>query len=473
MSRPRTPAVLLLAVALTGGACGDAPEPGLVTLLDAQQRVATQHAVDASRQTALVTATGRVSPAVVSISVEARRLVPRGRGFFDFFVFPGETEETTQSFGTGFIIRPDGLILTNQHVVSGAESISVSLADGTELAATLLGEDPTTDIAVLRVQRRDLPVVTIGRSTDLMIGEWLIALGNPFTFLLGDAQPTVTAGVVSAVGRNLLPSRDQPGMYLDMIQTDAAINPGNSGGPLVNALGEVVGVNSSIFTNQGGSIGLGFAIPIERALRVADEIVRRGEIRRAWTGLEVEGASAMREWKRTGGVVVTEVAAGGPAARAGIRPQAVVVEANGRPLRNFLDWEAVKLDLRVGDVVTLRTREGGREPVERRITTADLPTVTAEKVSVLRGLELITVTPAIRSERRIRSEQGALVFRVQPEIARATGLREGDIVVAINRAAVISAAQVSQLLGAMRPRQSFRLVFERGGQITFTDLAFQ
>ncbi|MCL4864490.1 MAG: trypsin-like peptidase domain-containing protein, partial [Gemmatimonadales bacterium] len=361
----------------------------------------------------------------------------------------------------------------NQHVVAGADSITISLADGTEMPATLLGEDPTTDIAVLRVARRDLPVVTIGRSTDLMIGEWAIALGNPFTFLLGDAEPTVTAGVISATGRNILPSRDQPGMYLDMIQTDAAINPGNSGGPLVNSLGEVIGVNSSIFSNQGGSIGLGFAIPIERAMRVADEIVRRGEIRRPWTGLSVEGASAMRDWKRTGGVIVTEVVPGGPAARAGIRTQAVLIEANGRPLRNFLDWEAVKLDLRVGDAVEVRVREGNRPVVTRRIVTADLPTVTAEKVSVLRGIQLITVTPAIRSERRIASEQGALVFRIQPDIARTTGLRDGDVIVAINRTAVASAAQVSQLLGAIRPRQNFRLVFERGGQVTFVDLSFQ
>ncbi len=139
-----------------------------------------------------------------------------------------------------------------------------------------------------------------GRSTDLMIGEWVVALGNPYAYLLGNAEPTVTAGVVSATGRNILPSGDQTGLYLDMIQTDAAINPGNSGGPLTNALGEVVGVNSSIFTNSGGSVGLGFAIPIERALRVADEIIRTGAVRRAWIGLEVEGASAHAELEESG-----------------------------------------------------------------------------------------------------------------------------------------------------------------------------
>ncbi len=173
----------------------------------------------------------------------------------------------------------------------------VTLPDGSDLPAKLLGEDALTDIAVIKVDRRGLPVATPGRSTDLMIGEWVVALGNPFAYLLGNAEPTVTVGVVSATGRNILPSQDQTGLYLDMIQTDASINPGNSGGPLANALGEVVGVNSSIFSNSGGSIGLGFAIPIERALRVADEIVKNGEVRRAWVGLDVAGAESLREWK--------------------------------------------------------------------------------------------------------------------------------------------------------------------------------
>ena len=218
--------------------------------------------------------------------------------------------------------------------------------------------------------------------------------------------------MVSATGRNILPSRQAPGLYLDMIQTDAPINPGNSGGPLANALGNVIGVNSSIFTQSGESIGLGFAIPIERALRVADEIIKSGAVRRAWTGLDVAGRrqhAGMEELGRRAGA--RRVAPGGPAARAGIRAGAILVEANGRPLRNFLDWEAVKLDLHVGDAVTVVEREGART-VPRRITTADLPTVSAAKVNVLRGLELVTVTPAVQTERRIRSEQGALVFRV-------------------------------------------------------------
>jgi serine protease Do len=350
--------------------------------------------------------------------------------------------------------------------------VTVSLRDGSDLEARVVGEDATTDIAVLKVERRDIPVAPLGRSTDLMVGEWVVAIGNPYVYLLGNAEPTVTAGVVSATGRNILPSRDQAGMYLDMIQTDAPINPGNSGGPLANALGQVIGVNSSIFGRTGESIGLGFAIPIERALRVADEIIRTGSVRRAWTGLEVAGAQNMREWKRSGGVVVRQVAPGSPAARAGIDQGSVLVQANGRPLRNFLDWEAVKLDLHVGDVVEVVQRQGDRN-VTRRITTGDLPTVTAEKVNVLRGLELVTVTPAVRSERGIRSESGALIFRVTREVSSATGLNEGDVILAVNRNRVSNAQQVAAALDAIRPRELFRIYFERGGQIAYTDLTFR
>jgi serine protease Do len=289
--------------------------------------------------------------------------------------------------------------------------------------------------------------------------------------MLGNAEPTVTVGVVSATGRNILPSGDQTGLYFDMIQTDAAINPGNSGGPLTNALGEVIGVNSSIFSNSGGSVGLGFAIPIERALRVADEIIKNGTVRRAWVGLEVQGASAMRDWKSAGGVTVASVAPGGPAAKAGLAKGDVLMTANGRRLRNYLDWEAVKLDLHVGDSIMVEVRSG-RDSTSRRIVTGDLPTVTAEKYTVLESLELVNVTPAIQAERNIRSEQGVLIFKLAAEVARATGLQEGDVILAINRTPVRTAAQVQELLN-VRPGEVIRVYLERDGQITFTDLVFR
>jgi serine protease Do len=434
-----------------------------------KQVAQVQNAVSASRRTALVSAADRVSPAVVSINVTSRQQVTP-RSPWDFFFVP-EQARVVQGYGTGFVLRPGGIIVTNQHVVANADQVMVTLRDGSDLPATVLGEDPITDIAVLRVKRDNLPTVALGHSTDLMIGEWVVALGNPYAYLLGNAEPTVTVGVVSATGRNILPGGDQTGLYLDMIQTDAAINPGNSGGPLTNALGEVVGVNSSIFSNSGGSVGLGFAIPIERAVRVADEIIRSGTVRRAWVGLEVEGANAMREWKSQGGVVLSSVAPGGPAARAGLRPSDVLVEANGRRLRNYLDWEAVKLDLHVGDAVDILVRSGS-STVRRRIVTGDLPTVTAEKITVLQDLQLVNVTPAIQAERGIRSEQGALIFRISPQVSRATGLVAGDVILAINRSPVRSAADVSDLLD-LRPGQVIRIYVEREGQVTFTDLVFR
>ena len=471
----------LLALALAIAACGSGGEAGLtVSAAGAQTgprqgedrsttgRRATA-AINDSRRTAIVAATERVASSVVSINVSSRRqAAPRTP--WDFFFVP-ETERVVQGYGTGLILRPDGIILTNQHVVAGAERVVVTLPDGSDLPAKVLGEDPLTDVAVLKVDRRGLHAVTIGRSTDLMIGEWVVALGNPYAYLLGNAEPTVTVGVVSATGRNILPNGEQTGLYLDMIQTDAAINPGNSGGPLTNALGEVVGVNSSIFSNTGGSVGLGFAIPIERAVRVADEIIRTGSVRRAWVGLEIKGAGAMRESKSSGGVGVATVTPDGPAARAGIRVGDVLTEANGRRLRNFLDWEAVKLDLHVGDPVDVTVRSGERV-TQKRIVTGDLPTVSAKKVTVLQDLQLVTVTPAIQVERGLRNGQGALIYQLSPAVSRATGLRAGDVIVAINRTRVRTAAQVSDLLD-VRPGEVVRLYLERDGQLTFTDLVFR
>jgi serine protease Do len=470
----------LLLLLLAAGCRDAAPAPAALAVSTAAAQVAAAtRAPDpdpdpgpqlaSSRRTAIVSAVERAAGAVVSINVTATREA-QPRSPWDFFFVP-EGARVVQGYGTGFIIRPNGIILTNQHVVDNAQKVVVTLPDGTVVPARVLGADPLTDIAVLRVERRGLPTITPGKSTDLMIGEWVIAMGNPYAYLLGNSEPTVTVGVVSATSRNILPSGEQPGLYLDMIQTDAAINPGNSGGPLANALGEVIGVNSSIFTSSGGSVGLGFAIPIERALRVADEIIRNGSVRRAWVGLDVEGAEAMRDRNSQGGVAVAAVTPEGPAARAGLRPGDVLIEANGRRLRYYLDWEAVKLDLHVGDSVDVRLRNDG-STVRRRIITGDLPTVTAAKVTVLQDLQLIDVTPQVRAERGIRSERGALIFKLSPQVSRATGLQSGDVIVGINRTPVRSAKQVEDLLN-VRSGEVIRVYVERDGQITFTDLVFR
>jgi serine protease Do len=404
---------------------------------------------------------------VVSVNVVRRQRQPAG-DLWGFFSFGPARERLVEGLGSGFIITADGLVITNQHVVEGAEQVVVTARDGTDYPARVLGEDPLTDIAVLKIEGAHLPVAPVGSSHDMVIGEWVVAIGNPFGYLLGNTEPTVTAGVVSGVGRNLVPTSDQAGIYVGMIQTDAAINPGNSGGPLVNSLGDVVGVNSSILSHSGGSEGLGFAIPIERALRVADELREHGTVRRAWVGLDVVGTEGMRDWKQRGGLAVTGVAAGSPAARAGLEPNDVLVESRGQPLRTFLDWEAVKLDVGPGDTLPVRITRNGRERVVRLVV-EDLPSTRAEQVEVLGGLRLITVTPAVRQERGIRSEAGALIYDLPDETQRQTGLRPGDVIRQIGRLPITRADEVADAFERVRGRGGIRVWFERGGQLTYAD----
>ena len=419
-----------------------------------------------SRQTAIVTAAARLAPAVVSVNV-LRRERRAAQDPFDLFFMPRGADQVVEGYGSGFIISPDGVVITNQHVTQGAEQIVVTTRDGRDFAAKILGEDPQTDIAVLKVDGVGLPTAPLGKSTDLLIGEWVVAVGNPFAYLLGNTEPTVTAGVVSAVGRNLLPSEGQSGIYVGMIQTDAAINPGNSGGPLANALGEVVGVNSSIFTSSGGSVGIGFAIPIERALRVADELRRFGKVRRAWVGLEVAGADDLRGWKRAGGLRVTQVAPGGPASRAGVVAGDVLVSARGRRLRTFLDWEAVLLDIGPGDTLVVSYRHEG-ESHAARLAVTDLPTMLAEKVAVLGGMKVVTVTAAVRAERGIQSDHGALIYDIPDEMQQATGLSSGDVILQINRVRVATADDLRGAFAAAAGAGAATVWFERDGRLSRT-----
>jgi len=414
----------------------------------------------AERSTAIVRAAARVAPSVVTVNVIREERV-QARGLFESFFLPPGATRRTPSLGSGIIIDDDGTILTNDHVVAGAQRIMVTLSDGRDLEARLVGTDELTDLAVLQVQASDLPVAPIGTSRGLLIGEWSVAIGNPFGNLISNAEPSVTAGVVSAVDRHIIPTGRAAGAYLGMIQTDASINPGNSGGPLVNALGEVIGVNSSIFSRGGGSEGLGFAIPIDRALRIADDLIRHGTVRRAWLGLNVEAVEA-DEWGRTRGVRVARVAPGGPAARGGVREGTRLLAANGKRLITPLDFESILLELRAGDQVSLEL-EGG---TIGRISAEEIPSLLAERVTALDDLELITLTPAIRAERRISSEAGAIVITVAGELSRQLPFRPGDVIVAINNTPIREAQEVGALLERLRQaRQPFRIYFEREGRL--------
>jgi serine protease Do len=337
------------------------------------------------------------------------------------------------------------------------------LRDGTTYPAQLLGRDEANDLAVLKVEATGLPVVTLGNSDQLLIGEWAIAIGNPFGFALGNTEPSVTTGVVSATGRNLLGRSQGNGVYLGMIQTDASINPGNSGGPLVNASGEVIGVNSSIYSPSGGSVGLGFAIPINRARRVVDDLLEHGKVRRPWIGEKVQTSrSASSREVIAAGAMIASVVTGSPAARAGLQPGDKIVAVRGRPIKNVFDWEAQRLDMRVGETVPLTIERDGRQRAVN-VTVADLPEVSAPRVTVLRELQLTTLTPQIRAERGYRNARGAVVVEVSDRVREELGLVEGDLIVQINRTPIEQATDVSRAFEYYGGRSVIRMVFERRG----------
>ena len=339
--------LLILAAAAACDTTTPAASPAQVATAARPEEIA------GTRRTAITTAVDRVAPSVVTVQTE--RIERSGGDMFDLF-FGRQQQRAVPGLGSGFIVRDDGVIVTNEHVVAGASRISVALRDGSTYPAELVGADEPNDLAVIRIQGREFPVAPLGTSRGLLMGEWAVAIGNPLGFLIGNTEPSVTAGVVSGVGRNLAATPQGAGVYVDMIQTDASINPGNSGGPLVNALGEVIGVNTAIFSPTGGSIGVGFAIPIDRARRVVEDLLAHGQIRRPWDGINLRISPPGSREILTAGAVVQSVVPESPAARAGIRPGDVVVRSRGRVIRNAYEWEAERLDFRVGDEIPLSIR---------------------------------------------------------------------------------------------------------------------
>jgi serine protease Do len=327
--------------------------------------------LSSSRRNAIVTAAQKVSPAVVSVSVVALRTVRADPfagmmrdEFFDRFFPPMEYQEKIPGLGSGVIVDASGIVLTNGHVVRNAQDVKVTLSDGRQLPAKVLGATDLYDLAVLKVEGKNLPTAPLGDSDDLVVGEWAIAIGSPFGYLLNDTQPTVTAGVVSATRRDIKSEVTESGMYKNMIQTDAAINPGNSGGPLVNADGQVIGINTFIFTQSGGSIGLGFAIPINLARRILQEIKTYGRVRTAWPGMTLQQITpyiAQRlGFNDLGGMVVSRVDADGPAARAGVRVGDRIRKVNGQSVDSVDDAQRSIYGAAVGDQLKLVVERDGK-----------------------------------------------------------------------------------------------------------------
>ena len=469
-----------LIVALAAVAChGDAPRakavavtdsPGALSPLRVESASAATRSdsIDSRRRTLLTDAVAKVSPAVVTVQTEVVQNAPVDP-FDAFFGGAGSGQRVLQGLGTGFIVRADGVIVTNAHVIADAKTISVALRDGTPYRARLVGKDETNDIAVLRIDTKNLPVAELGNSDSLLIGEWAIAIGNPYGFYLGNSEPSVTTGVISGTGRNLAAPNEGSATYVDMIQTDAAINHGNSGGPLVDAVGEVIGMNSSIYSPSGGSVGLGFAIPINRVKRVMEDLLLHGVVRQPWLGIKLELPEANSPLGALRfGVNVRAVVPGSPADGAGIKAGDALLKAGNRVLHNPFDWEAEKLDLRVGERVQLTVKRGERQfPVS--VTVASLPDESAPKVQVLKELELVTVTAAIRAERGIRSSHGALIYQVSSRVSDDLGIAKGDVIVQINQVPIENAQDVQKALNALAGRSVIHMYFERGGQIYSTD----
>jgi len=329
--------------------------------------------ISEDRKNAITKAVEKVSPTIVGINVEEVREVRDpffNDPFFRQFFGDGYSQkQVVRGLGSGFIISEDGYILTNDHVAGNATKISVTLTTGETVEAKLIGSDPVSDIALLKIDKNNLPYVTFGNSDNLIIGEWAIALGNPFGLFEINDKPTVTVGVVSAV--NMKVSADGNRVYKDMVQTDASINSGNSGGPLVNAMGEVIGMNTIIFTGgsfSSGSIGVGFAISINRVIKIMNELKEEGKIERpgdpGFNIQEIDERIAKHfNLKDNKGVFVTQILRGGTADKAGLRPEDIIIEANGEVIRNRQDLVSAIFDLKKGDILKLKIIRGGSEEI--------------------------------------------------------------------------------------------------------------
>lgn len=373
----------------------------------------------------------------------------------------------SNSLGSGFIVSEDGYILTNNHVVQGADEIIVRLNDRRELEAVLIGADPSSDLAVLKVDADDLPTVELGDSDKLDVGEWVVAIGSPFGF-----DYSVTAGIVSAKGRSL-PNEN----YVPFIQTDVAINPGNSGGPLFNLEGQVVGINSQIYTRSGGFMGVSFAIPINVAMDVAEQLKSKGKVSRGWLGVVIQEVNKdLAEsfgLDRAAGALVVQVVDGSPAENSGLVSGDIIVKVNGKDVQLSSDLPHLIGRLRAGDTAKLSVvRAGKRKTIDVEI--GALPesddiqlssnTPPAERKSNRLGL-VVSDIPAGKS-----NEQGVVVTDVNRGPASMSGVVRGDVITMINGQRISSVADFERVVKDLPSNRSVPMRIVRRGQASFIPL---
>jgi serine protease Do len=433
-------------------------------------------ALEGSRPPSFAAIAKKTMPVVVNISTLSQRSPRSGSNdpIEDFFNrFFGETpprENSQRSLGSGILISKDGEILTNYHVVRNADTIKVKLADQSEYEARLIGKDDRTDLALIKIRRSggNLPFARLGSSSQIDVGDWVMAIGNPFGL-----EHTVTAGIVSAKGRVI-----GAGPYDNFIQTDASINPGNSGGPLINADGEVIGVNSAIFSQSGGNVGIGFAIPVDLAKKVADQLRKNGRVIRGWLGVRAQDVSPTlalslgltRNPNDT--VLVTEVAEKSPAAEAGIKTGDIIVEFNGKPVPKSHDFPGVIADIAPGQKMTLKYFRDKKE-LSVGVRIGELPDENdANQPSEARdpdlGLRVQRITPEAARRLGLSSAKGVLVVEVQPgSPADLVGIEPADVIREVNQRAVTNVKDFERATRQGRRGDRILLLVQRGDNAVF------
>ncbi|WP_280351252.1 DegQ family serine endoprotease [Pseudomonas sp. BN414] len=380
----------------------------------------------------------------------------------------GGRQREAQSLGSGFIISKDGYVLTNNHVVADADEIIVRLSDRSELEAKLIGADPRTDVALLKVEGKDLPIVKIGKSDELKVGSWVLAIGSPFGF-----DHSVTAGIVSAKGRSL-PNEN----YVPFIQTDVAINPGNSGGPLFNLDGEVVGINSQIFTRSGGFMGLSFAIPIDVAMSVADQLKSEGKVSRGWLGVVIQEVNKdLAEsfgLDKPAGALVAQVQEGGPAAKGGLQVGDVILSMNGQPIVVSADLPHLVGNLKPGSKIQLEVVRGGsRKTLDMAIGALpedgdEMAAATGDGVERSSNRLGVSVVELTDEQKKSLDIQGGVVIKeVQDGPAAMMGLRPGDVITHLNNQAITSAKAFTQVAKDLPKNRSVSMRVLRQGRASF------
>jgi len=422
----------------------------------------------------------KVQPAVVSIRSERTVTVSPGEGFGedffkgtpfeDFFKQHGgpPMKRRQMGEGSGVIVDPKGYILTNYHVVTGADKLTIRLFDGRELKGTVQGTDPKTDLAVVHVEAKDLPLATLGDSDKIQVGEWAIAIGSPFGL-----EETVTVGVISAKGRTGLGT----GTYEDFIQTDASINPGNSGGPLVNIEGEVVGINAMIISPGQG---IGFAIPINLAKSIMAELIKTGKVIRPWVGIGLQNLTPelMKRFnvKEKEGALISQVYEGSPAEKAGLKVGDIIVQIDGKNIKDSQDVVREVLKRQVDQKIQFEVIRDGKR-VEVSVTTTQMPSTPTERKPAEPGrewfgLRVTTVTPDIAKQLGLEKTEGVVIEGVETgSAAQDAGLRKGDLILEVNRQRIKDENDYRNAMEKIKTGQGVLLLVSRGGSTFFVPLA--